>query len=86
MAKARKTATGAKSVNRVTSVKTATPVKTKKTAAEVAAEESFRRATVVRGDAATPVKGKLPPGATFSIEGTDETGTPVIKRRRFSIT
>lgn len=60
-------------------------VKAKKSPADVAAEEAFRRAAVVRGDAVRSKNGKLPPGATFEIESVDETGTPVIKRKRFSI-
>jgi hypothetical protein len=61
------------------------PAKAKKSAAELAAEDAFRRAAVTRGDAVRPKDGKLPPGATFEIEGVDEAGTPVIKRKRFSI-
>ena len=61
------------------------PAKAKKPAAVVAAEEAFRRAAVARGDAVRSKNGTLPPGATFEIERVDETGTPVIKRKRFSI-
>jgi hypothetical protein len=56
-----------------------------KTAAQRKAEDAFRRASVARGDAAPAVDGKLPPGATFEIEGRDEGGAPIIKRKRFSI-
>jgi hypothetical protein len=59
--------------------------KKKKPAATAAAEEAFRRASVIRGDAVRTKDGTLPPGATFEIERVDESGTPVIKRRRFSI-
>jgi hypothetical protein len=59
--------------------------KRKKPAATAAAEEAFRRASVARGDAARTTNGKLPPGATLEIDGVDEAGTPIIKRRRFSI-
>lgn len=48
------------------------------------AEADFAKASVIRGDAVPARKGKLPPGATFSIEGTDADGTPIIKRKRFS--
>ena len=61
------------------------PGKSKKSASNLAAEEAFRRAAVVRGDAVRTKDGKLPPGATFEIESVDEAGTPVIKRKRFSI-
>jgi hypothetical protein len=51
-----------------------------------AAEEAFRRAAVERGEAVPKGKdGRLPPGATFELEGYDEKGTPIIKRKRFSI-
>lgn len=63
----------------------AAPKPPAKPAADTAAETAFRKATVVRGDAARSKNGKLPPGATFELEGFDESGTPVIKRRRFSI-
>jgi len=59
--------------------------KTSKTGRDAAAEAAFRRASVARGDAAPSNNGKLPPGATFELEGYDKTGTPVIKRKRFSI-
>lgn len=61
------------------------PAKAKKSARETAAEEAFRRAAVVRGDAVRTQDGTLPAGATHELEGFDETGTPVIKRKRFSI-
>jgi hypothetical protein len=57
----------------------------KKPASQAAAEEAFRRAAVARGDAVHSKDGKLPPGATFEIAGVDATGTPIIKRKRFSI-
>lgn len=68
-----------------TKAKTAQTKPRTKSAAEVVAEEAFRRATVVRGDAAPLKNGKLPAGATFEVEGVDETGVPLIKRNRFSI-
>ena len=57
----------------------------KKPASQAAAEDAFRRAAVVRGDAVRSKDGKLPPGATFEIEGVDAAGAPMIKRKRFSI-
>jgi hypothetical protein len=63
----------------------ARPGKPKKSVSDLAAEEAFRRAAVARGDAVRSKNGKLPPGATFEIERLDETGTPVIKRKRFSV-
>jgi hypothetical protein len=71
-----------KARKRAHAAKPAKPVRSKKGAA---AEEAFRRATVARGDAVRTADGKLPPGATFELEGIDEGGTPVIKRKRFSI-
>jgi hypothetical protein len=61
------------------------PAASKKRAIDETAEEAFRRAAVVRGDAVPSDNGELPPGATFELEGFDEKGTPVIKRKRFSI-
>ena len=54
-------------------------------AVQAAAEAAFRRAAVARGDAVPAGAGTLPPGATFEIEGHDEKGTPILKRKRFSI-
>jgi hypothetical protein len=65
--------------------KTRKPAKAKKSARERAAEAAFRRAAVARGDAVRASHGKLPAGATHELEGFDEAGTPIIKRRRFSI-
>jgi hypothetical protein len=51
-----------------------------------AAEKQFVRGVVIRGEAASPgADGKLPPGATHEIVGTDAEGEPVIERRRFKI-
>ena len=52
--------------------------------AERRASEAFRRDLVTRGEAAEPVDGELPPGATHEIVGTDEKGVPQVRRRRFS--
>jgi hypothetical protein len=63
----------------------AKPAQAGKPASHAAAEDAFRRAAVVRGDAVRCEDGKLPPGATHEMEGFDAAGTPVIKRKRFSI-
>jgi hypothetical protein len=49
------------------------------------AVEVFVKGVLVRGEAAKAVKGKLPPGVTHEIVGTDAGGLPIIKRRRFSV-
>ena len=49
------------------------------------AEEQFTRGVITRGEAAKPVDGKLPPGATHElIEGKDGK-PPTIQRKRFSM-
>ena len=50
-----------------------------------AAETAFRRAAAIRGDAVPLKEGQLPPGATHELEGYDKAGTPIIKRKRFSM-
>lgn len=49
-----------------------------------AAADRYVKGLLTRGEAAPEVDGKLPPGATHAIVGTDEAGNPVVKRRRFS--
>jgi hypothetical protein len=49
------------------------------------AQEAFERGVIERGEAAVADKeGRLPPGVTHEIVGHDETGRPILKRRRFS--
>lgn len=49
------------------------------------AKEAFERGLVERGEAApADAQGRLPPGATHEIVGHDESGRPILKRRRFS--
>ena len=49
------------------------------------AREAFERGIIERGEAAVAdEKGRLPPGVTHEIIGYDETGRPILKRRRFS--
>jgi len=49
------------------------------------AKESFVRALVERGEAATAgPSGKLPPGATHEIVGVTASGAPIVVRRRFA--
>lgn len=53
--------------------------------AERKAREAFERGIIERGEAAVAdANGKLPPGVTHEIIGHDETGRPILKRRRFS--
>jgi hypothetical protein len=55
------------------------------TAAEVvAAKEKFEQGILVRGEAAKAGK-PLPAGATHEILGKRRDGTPILKRRRFSL-
>jgi hypothetical protein len=49
------------------------------------AEEHFVRGVVDRGEAAKPVDGELPPGATHEIVEEKEGELPKIKRKRFSM-
>jgi hypothetical protein len=55
-----------------------TPEKTK------AAKEKFERGILTRGEA-VPEGTPLPPGATHEIVGTNPDGTPILKRKRFSL-
>lgn len=50
------------------------------------AHKKFSRDAYARGDAKCLKDGKLEPGATFEVHGFDDEGTPIITRRRFSIT
>ena len=50
------------------------------------AEERFTRDLLVRGEAAErDASGELPLDATHEIAGRDESGAPIIERRRFKI-
>lgn len=49
------------------------------------AAEHFVRGVITRGEAAKPVAGELPPGATHEIVEENEGELPKIKRRRFSL-
>jgi DNA-nicking Smr family endonuclease len=55
-------------------------------AATKRAQKKFSRDAYLRGEAKYLKDGKLEPGATFELHGFDEEGTPIITRRRFSIT
>lgn len=61
----------------------------KRSAAAVAAtkraQKKFSRDAYLRGEAKRLKQGKLEPGATFELQGFDEEGTPIITRRRFSV-
>lgn len=61
------------------------PSDASKSAAAHKAADEFARDLVVRGEAARKKKGKLPPGATHEIVGTEKDGTPKLRRRRFSL-
>lgn len=50
-----------------------------------AAKKKFERGILARGEA-VPKGMPLPPGATHEIVGTARDGTPILKRKRFSIT
>jgi hypothetical protein len=52
---------------------------------EKAAKKRFAEALVARGQA-VPKGQPLPPGATHEIVGYDDEGTPIVERRRFSLT
>ena len=49
-----------------------------------AAKQKFERGIIERGEAA-PKGSPLPSGATHEIVGTNADGTPILKRRRFSL-
>jgi hypothetical protein len=50
------------------------------------AEEAYEKGILERGEAAKADEhGRLPPGVTHEIIGYDQTGRPILKRRRFSI-
>lgn len=46
-------------------------------------EEAFVRALIARGEAAKPVDGKLPPGATHEIVEERPGRVPKVVRRRY---
>ena len=49
------------------------------------AKEAYEKGILQRGEAAVAGEdGRLPPGVTHEIVGYDETGRPILKRRRFS--
>jgi hypothetical protein len=49
------------------------------------AKEAYEKGIVERGEAAVADEhGRLPPGVTHEIVGYDESGRPILKRRRFS--
>lgn len=54
-------------------------------AATKRAQKKFSRDAYLRGEAKSLKEGKLEPGATFELHGFDEDGTPVITRRRFTV-
>ena len=49
-----------------------------------AAKQKFERGIITRGEA-VPEGTPLPPGATHEIAGTNPDGTPILKRKRFSL-
>ena len=49
-----------------------------------AAKEKFERGILTRGEA-VPEGTPLPPGATHEIVGMKPDGTPILKRKRFSL-
>ena len=49
-----------------------------------AAKQKFERGILTRGEA-VPEGTPLPPGATHEIVGTNADGTPILKRKRFSL-
>jgi hypothetical protein len=54
--------------------------------AEARAKAAFERGVLERGEAAVADEhGKLPPGVTHEIVGTDRDGRPILKRQRFSL-
>ena len=48
------------------------------------AAEQHVRGVLIRGEAAKPIRGKLPPGATHEIVRENPGELPTIRRRRFS--
>ena len=48
------------------------------------AEEAYIRGLIERGEAAWPVNGELPPGATHEIVEERPGEVPKIRRRRFA--
>jgi hypothetical protein len=54
-------------------------------AKSVAAKKKFEQGLLARGEA-VPAGKPLPPGATHEIIGETPDGTPILKRKRFSMT
>jgi hypothetical protein len=54
-------------------------------AKSVAAKKKFEQGILARGEA-VPAGKPLPPGATHEIVGETPDGTPILKRKRFSMT
>jgi hypothetical protein len=52
---------------------------------EQRAQEAYVRGLIERGEAAWPVDGKLPPGATHEIVEEEPGKLPKIVRRRFGL-
>ena len=48
------------------------------------AAEHFTKGVLIRGEAAKPIDGKLPSGATHEIVEENDEGLPKIERRRYS--
>jgi hypothetical protein len=51
---------------------------------EQRAQEAYVRGLIERGEAAWPVDGKLPPGATHEIVEEEPGQLPKVVRRRFA--
>jgi len=52
---------------------------------EKRAAEHFTTGVLIRGEAAKPQNGELPPGATHEIVQTKKGQSPRLRRRRFSL-
>jgi hypothetical protein len=59
-------------------------IESEQSEAERAAQESYVRGMIERGEAAWPVDGALPPGATHEIVEERPGELPKIVRRRFA--
>jgi len=62
-----------------------TPKSPEESRDEQTAEEQFVRGVLVRGEAAKPEQGELPPDATHEIVEEREGELPKIRRRRYSL-